>query len=175
MGGFNPMMKAVARAVASGVEWIQLREKHCSSKELAQAARQVIQLARQGETKVIINSRIDVALACGADGVHLPSDSLAPNVVRRIAPKGFLIGVSTHSLEDALQAYNNGASYVLFSPIFQKPGYSPAQGLAALRLVCESVPIPVLALGGITAANALECMEAGAAGVAGISMFQNKR
>ena len=132
------MMKAVARAVADGVEWIQLREKHCSAKELTQVARRVIQLARHGETKVIINSRIDVALACGADGVHLPSDSLSPNVVRRIAPEGFLIGVSTHSFEDAFQAYNNGASYVFFSPVFQKPGYSAAQGLAALRLVCES-------------------------------------
>ena len=165
-------MKAVARAVADRVEWIQLREKHCSAKELAQAARRVIQLARHGKTKVIINSRIDVALACGADGVHLPSDSLSPNVVRRIAPEGFLIGVSTHSLEDAMQAYNNGASYIFFSPVFQKPGYSPAQGLVALRLVCESVPIPVLALGGITATNALECMDAGASGVAGISLFQ---
>ena len=169
------MIEAVRRAVAEQVAWIQLREKHLTGRKLAELARRVIAIANAGHTKVLINSRVDVAMACGAGGVHLPNDSLPVATVRSIVPPGWLIGVSTHTLEEAQSAERAGADYVLFSPVFEsisKQGYGPAQGLETLRWVCNQMTIPVLALGGVTKENAASCIHAGAAGVAGISLFQ---
>ena len=169
------MIQAVRRAVADKVDWIQLREKHLAARGLCELARAVVAIAHSGPTKVLINSRIDVAIACGADGVHLPSDSLPVDTVRSLSPLGWLIGVSVHSLEQALSAEKAGASYVLFSPVFEsisKKSYGSSQGLEMLKWVCNQMTIPVLALGGVTKGNSLSCVEAGAAGVAGISLFQ---
>ncbi len=176
-GGSEPLMGWVARAVADGVDWIQIREKQMTTSDLMMLAKRVIELAKPAGTKVIVNSRVDVALACGADGVHLPTDSIPVRRVREIVSEPFLIGVSAHSLEEALRAEQESASYVFFSPVFtsvSKPGYSPA-GLQALQRVCKEVRIPVLALGGINEENAFKCKQAGAAGVAAISMFQRER
>ena len=169
------MIAAVHRAVADQVDWIQLREKHLAARELAVLARRVIAIARSGQTKVLINSRLDAAIACGADGVHLPSDFLSLETVRSITPPGWLIGVSTHSLAEAQTAERAGANYVLFGPVFEsisKQGYGSKQGLETLKWVCNHITIPVLALGGVTMENSESCIEAGAAGVAGISLFQ---
>ncbi len=181
-GGVEPLLHWVAQAIADGVEWIQLREKQMTTFDLVQLTKRVMALTEPARTKVIVNSRLDVALACGAHGVHLPSDSMPVQRVRQIAPTPFLIGVSTHSLEEALRAEQEGASYVFFSPVFtsvSKQGYGPEKGslagLHALQRVCKEVRIPVLALGGVDEGNALQCKQAGAAGIAAISMFQQER
>ena len=174
-GGIEKVIEAVRRAVADQVDWIQIREKHLPARELAIFARRVIAIAHSGQTKVLINSRIDVAIACGADGVHLPSDSMPVETVRSIAPPGWLIGVSTHTLEEAQAAQRAGANYVLFGPVFEsisKQGYGSKQGLQTLEWVCNHMTIPVLALGGVTKENSASCLAAGASGVAGISLFQ---
>lgn len=175
VGAIEPMLAVVRRAVAEQVDWIQLREKHLAARGLAELARIVIGIAHAGRTKVLINSRIDAAIACKADGVHLSSDSLPVENVRSITPPGWLIGVSTHTLEEAQAAQRAGADYVLFGPVFEsisKQGYGSKQGLETLRWVCNHMTIPVLALGGVTMENSASCADAGAAGIAGISLFQ---
>ena len=126
--------------------------------------------------KFIVNTRIDVALAAGATGAHLPSASPPAKYWREIVPQGFLIGASCHSVEEVRAAELDGADYVVFGPVFDplsKPALLPARGLEELSRAANAVKIPVLALGGITNDNAKQCVEAGAAGVAGISLFES--
>jgi thiamine-phosphate pyrophosphorylase len=175
LGGLEGLLKVIERRLAEGIELIQIREKDLGGKALVEFLGRVLALERPAGTKILINSRADVALAAGADGVHLAADSIAPSRLRAITPPGFLIGVSCHELEEALRAEAEGADFIVFSPIFtplSKPGSSPGKGLGALRVVTRALRIPVFALGGITWENAPRCLEAGAAGVAGISMFQ---
>jgi len=118
---------------------------------------------------------MDVALAAGAAGLHLPAGSIPPRVWRPIAPPGFLIGVSCHTVDEVRAAENNGADYVVFGPVFapvSKASDLAPRGLDGLAQAARAVRIPVLALGGVTRENTPRCMETGAAGVAGISMFQ---
>lgn len=173
-GGTGALLALIERNGRAGVDWIQIREKDLDGRPLALLVEEA--LRRCGHAKIIVNSRADVALACGAAGLHLPADSPPPSAWRPICPPGFLIGVSCHTVEELVEAERGGADYALFAPVFRplsKEDSRAPHGLEGLRRACASVRIPVLALGGITAGNASSCLDAGAAGVAGITLFQS--
>jgi thiamine-phosphate pyrophosphorylase len=174
-GGIERLLLYIERALAEGVDLIQLREKDLSAREVCTLVRRVVALPNPHETRILVNSRADIALACGAHGVHLAAHSVAPGALRSIAPANFRIGVSTHSLADVRAAEQEGADFVVFGPVFytaSKASYGAPLGLDCLREAAGAVRIPVLALGGITEGNAAGCRAAGAAGVAGITLFQ---
>ena len=152
-------------------DWVQIREKDLPARDLFHLVRAAVETG----TKIIVNTRMDVALAAGAAGVHLPAGSPTPDRWRKIAPPDFLIGVSCHSIDEVRSATNHGADYVVFGPIFaprSKPTTLDPRGLDLLAKAVHSVSIPVLALGGITNENAVSCIAQGAAGIAAISLFQ---
>ena len=176
------LLEKIAEAACCGLDFIQLREKDLTARELALFAQEVIGAMRENSsstTQLLINSRTDVALAVRADGVHLRSDDISLPDVRKIlnhhgrgARARFTIGVSCHSIHEVRQVVDH-ADFVVYGPIFQKKTVSgsSAAGLEALQQACQE-KIPVLALGGITMENAGACLQAGAAGIAGIRLFQ---
>jgi thiamine-phosphate pyrophosphorylase len=182
------LLEKIREAVHAGVDYIQLREKDLSTRNLESLAREAASeiLAtdhRPQPTALLINSRTDVALAVQAEGVHLRSDDVSAQEVRAIwtkcgaaalartnSPQAPLIAVSCHSLAEVAQAAANNATFAVFAPVFEKNDAHPA-GLEALRQACAT-RIPVLALGGVTLANAHSCLAAGAAGIAAIRLFQ---
>jgi len=203
-GGDEParrraLLDKIAEAARCGVDYIQLREKDLSARELERLAREAVRIVReerrlgnegqrranseqQTATRLLINSRTDVALAAGADGVHLRSDDISPRDVRRVVNLAdhrplttdhFSIAVSCHSASEVFRAEADGADFGVFAPVFEKKDAPEAkpQGLAALREACAA-KIPVLALGGVTLENAAHCLDAGAAGIAAIRLFQ---
>ena len=161
------------QALRAGADWIQIREKHLPARDLAALVRAVLALPNLGRTLVLVNSRVDVALACGAHGVHLPAADLPPARWRALTPPGFRIGISCHTLADLRRA--SSADYLLFGPVFaplSKTSPLTPRGLAGLARAARAAPCPVLAVGGITTANAPACAAAGAAGIAAISLFR---
>jgi len=189
------LLAKVAEAASAGVDYIQLREKDLSARELEMLARDALAAVhnsaplrtenRELRTRLLINSRTDIALAVEADGVHLRADDVAPPEVRRVlelsshrplASDHFLVAASCHTAADVLRAESENADFAVFAPVFGKRGaaVTPPAGLAALREACR-VRIPVLALGGVTIENAASCLEVGAAGVAGIRLFQENK
>jgi thiamine-phosphate pyrophosphorylase len=172
LGGELALLDSIALNLARGVDLIQIREKDLTALELLELTRAAVALPNPHGSKILLNDRADVALAAGAQGVHLPSDSIQPKLLRALGI--VVIGVSCHTLEEVRRAESEGADFAVFSPVFQvsKPGYGAPAGLERLAEAARAVRIPVLALGGINEANLGLCMEAGAAGVAGISMFQ---
>ena len=166
----------VAANARQGVEWVQIREKDLPVRDLLTLIRQVMARVRPYGTKVLVNGRLDAALAAGAHGVHLPSDAPPVSAMRRIVPAGFLIAVSTHAVSEVARAEREGADFAVFGPVFptvSKPGLVKIPGLEGLREACEAVRMPVAALGGITSERVPACREAGASAVAGIGMFQS--
>lgn len=185
------VLEKIALAVSAGVDWIQLREKDFSGRDAAllahRALRSVLKRADQrlAATRILVNDRLDVALAEQTGGVHLRGDSLPVEEAKRLLrayqatrkiSMDFLVGVSCHSLEAAKLAASAGADYVFFGPVFPTPSkaaFGSPQGLSRLSEVCHSVSVPVLAIGGITLANAPSCFSAGASGIAAIRLFQD--
>ncbi len=177
LGSEDALLEAIERNLETGIEWIQIREKGLPGRPLAEFARRALALPNPTGTKFLVNHRMDVALAIGTAGVHLPAGSIPPRIWRGIAPRGFLIGVSCHTLEEVLAAEAEGADYVFFGPVFppiSKNSSLAARGLDGLEKAVRAVQIPVLALGGVTRDNTRACIEAGAAGIAGVSLFQTR-
>jgi thiamine-phosphate pyrophosphorylase len=156
------------------VDFIQVREHGLTVRELSDFVRGLV---CSGGARILVNDRADVAIACGAAGVHLRDGSASPNMIRQIAPPGFAITVACHDAEGVFRAADEGADYAVLAPVFAPLSKAVSRaplGLEALRAIASRARIPVIALGGITAENASLCMEAGATGVAGISMFQGR-
>lgn len=164
------LLDKIAKAASAGVDYIQLREKDLPARHLESLAREAVEAVRNSKTKLLINSRTDIALACGAHGVHLRSEDISVADARKVASNApnWLVSVSCHAAADVIRAHN--ADFVVFAPVFEKGDATPA-GVDSLREAC-TLGVPVLALGGVTLANARQCLDAGAAGVAGIRLFQ---
>lgn len=154
---------------------VQLREKELHARTLLTLARKARACALPKGSLLLINERTDIALAAGLDGVNLPEEGCPTAAVRRSAPN-LLIGRSTHSIEAVRRAGEEGADYVLFSPVFDTPSkraYGPPQGIRRLAEACRVSTVPVLALGGVTPDNAAACLDAGAWGVAALGPFRD--
>jgi thiamine-phosphate pyrophosphorylase len=188
------LLDKIAEAASENIDYIQLREKDLPTRELESLASEALRIIRRENklaadhcplaTALVINSRTDVALATAANGVHLPANDISLQDVRRawqetcgsgrlaleLQPRGPVISVSCHSAKEVFQAEKNQATLALFAPVFEKKDVIPA-GLEALRQACRA-KIPVLALGGVTLQNAASCLQAGAAGIAAIRLFQ---
>ena len=168
-----PLFDLVSRALEAGVDLVQVRERDLPAKQLAGLVESLVGLARGCNARVLVNDRADVAACCGA-GVHLTTRSMAPDIVRKTFGPDLLIGVSTHSMEEAVAAEEGEADFIVFGPVFEtasKKIYGPPVGLELLEKVSGRLCIPVLALGGIDMTNFRLPLERGAAGVAAISLF----
>ena len=177
-GTGEALRRKVREAFAAGVDYVQLREKDLPGKPLAALVEDFQEIPEKTQSRrplrLLVNGRLDVAIACGAEGVHLPSDSLPLAEVKSRVGSASIVGTSCHSEEEVVRAGRDGASYVLFGPVFETPSKPDSEplGVPLLRQVCRRSPAPVFALGGVTRNNAESCIRAGAVGVAGIRLFQ---
>jgi thiamine-phosphate pyrophosphorylase len=167
------LVAQVRHAVDAGIDLIQVRERDLEARALAALVTELLAVTRGTPTRLVVNDRMDVALACGADGVHLRGDSIPIAMARRIAPpSGFSIGRSVHGVDEAIAAA--GADYLIAGTVFpsaSKPGQTPLLGVEGLRAIAAAVEIPVLAIGGIAGNRINEVAAAGAAGLAAIELF----
>ena len=173
IAGGLPHAEIARRAIAGGADVIQLRDKVRGCPELNRIGRTLREITRKTGTLFIVNDRLDVALACGADGVHLGQDDIRAGVARQIAPPGFIIGVSVGTVDEAVIAEQEGADYLALSPVFStasKNNAGTGRGLGVLREIRRNVSVPVIAIGGINRDNVREVIAAGADGVAVISV-----
>lgn len=196
----NALLERIELAAAAGVDWIQIREKDLSGKACSALVSQAVERvrsasesrggetpgSRRGPARILVNNRLDIAIAARASGAHFGENSLPPRAIGQIrrllaaqaasAARNFSLGFSCHSLESARAAASSGASYVFFGPVFQTPSkaaFGRPQGLDRLAEVCAAICIPVIAIGGIHLQNAAACVQAGAAGIAAIRLFQD--
>ncbi len=166
------LVAQVRHAVDAGIDLIQVRERDLGAGALAALVAELLGVTRATPTRIVVNDRMDVALACGADGVHLRADSIPIAAARRLAPTGFLIGRSVHGVEEAMGAA--GADYLIAGTVFtsaSKPAQAPLLGIEGLRSIVRAVGLPVLAIGGIVGGRIGEVAAAGAAGFAAIGVF----
>jgi thiamine-phosphate pyrophosphorylase len=169
----RPPIEQAAEAVDAGVDLIQIRERDLDASTLASLSLRIVEVTRGSRTRVVVNDRVDVALACGASGVHLRGDSMAASRVRTIVPQGFLLGRSVHERDEAVTA-SPDADYLIAGTVFptaSKRGRIDLLGLDGLEAIAAAVRIPVLAIGGITLERAAEVAAAGAAGIAALGLF----
>jgi thiamine-phosphate pyrophosphorylase len=175
----EPLLGRIQHAARAGVDLLQVREKDMETRDLLELVKSTVDAVSDrgaGGTKVVVNDRLDVALAGGTQGVHLGTKSMPAQVVRGVVSGNFLVGVSCHSLEEALAAECARADYILLGPIFETPSklqYGTPLGLIKLRETTRRVKTPVLALGGITVERVGPCLANGAVGIAGIRIFQD--
>jgi len=161
-------------AAEAGVDLIQIREKDLSARALSELVERAVEAVTASATHVLVNDRFDVALACGAHGVHLTTHSLPPAVVRREVGNRLLIGASAHSLEEVKRAEEGQADFVVCGPVFETPSkrpYGPPLGLDSFAHIVKQVSIPVLGIGGIDLTNFRRVLGAGASGIAAIRLF----
>jgi thiamine-phosphate pyrophosphorylase len=171
------LVERVAEAARDGVHLVQVRERDLDGGPLTQLVAACVNAVRGTRTRVLVNDRLDVALAAGAHGVHLRGDSFPASRARLLAPRPFLVGRSVHSVADVRECSDSAHDYLIFGTVFEtdsKPG-QPAAGLAALTAVASATSLPVLAVGGITPQRIAAVMAAGGSGAAGISMFDTPR
>jgi len=174
---FAHLITLAKAAVSTKIDLFQIREKNLSANVLYALTSRIADITRGSHTKLLVNDRADIAAAAGADGVHLATDSLPAQVVREAFGVDFLIGVSTHSLTEAVAARAAGADFVVFGPVFNTPAkevYGAPQGLKQLETVAAALDdFPLLALGGISLERIADCIHAGARGVAAIRMLED--
>jgi len=163
------ILDIIRLAVEEEVSLVQIREKSLTARLLIVLATRAAEITRGSATRLLVNGRADIALAAGADGVHLAADSVAVDVIRKNFPKKFIIGASIHSFEEAAKASEADADFAVFGPVFETPGKGLPKGVAMLSEVCDRLPaFPVLALGGIEEGNISSVLDVGAAGFAAI-------
>ena len=169
------LIACAVRAAHGGAACVQIRERDLSDTALARLVRDMTRALAGTPARVLVNDRVDVAIAAEASGVHLPADSVAASRLRHIVPAGFLIGRSVHALDEIDRAVEDGGcDYLMFGTVFPsvgKPDGHLVTGLEGLRAACARSSLPVIAIGGMTEARAAEVASAGAAGLAGIGMF----
>jgi thiamine-phosphate pyrophosphorylase len=170
-----PSLHTIRDAARAGVDLVQIRERALGDRALVTLVRETIDAVAGTAARVVVNDRVDVALAAGAAGVHLRSDSMAASDVRRLVPPSFIVGRSVHGVPEAVEAEDRGGcDYLVFGTVFEsasKPAGHRVAGLDGLERVCGAVSLPVLAIGGVTVGNAGLAMATGAAGVAAIGLF----
>ena len=173
----SSLVTAVSQALKGGVKAVQLREKTLGTRLLLRLACKLRELTAVYSARLFINDRLDIALAAGADGVHLTSESIPAAAVRRAVGNRLLIGVSTHSINEAREAQDAGADFLTFGPVYRTPSklkYGKPVGAGMLKRVCREMGIPVFALGGVKESKIDEAVKAGAYGVSMISgIFRN--
>ena len=176
-GAPDRLVEQVERALDAGVDRVQIRRKRAPAAEIERLVDELAGRRSESRRKILVNDRLDVALAKEVAGVHLPADGFDAQAVRRVAPRAFEIGVSVHDVDAARRVATGGADFVVYGPVFptaSKPGHAGV-GLERLSQVVRAVSIPVYALGGITSANVPAVAATGAFGVASISMFESER